>query len=448
MTSYTSEQNREALQAHAAPFGNTLLIGAGPAAIHTAVQLSRGWSSKLGLLNREGPHAAQLLQELEQAQQCVTSRMYGEQHQHLEGTVRLDHFYVGYQTIEAEESWETIVICTPCDSYRDVIRQLQLERLPFVHTIILLSPSFGSNLLVKSELPIHRSIDIISLSTYFAATKFDAACITTAYTKAMKKKVYAASNQSNSWSIQPFQLFITSLGIQCDIVTHPLEAESRSITMYVHPPLFINDFSLDQILRIEPSNKSMYKLYPEGPITSQVIHAMAELWREISRFLISCGCEPINLLQFMNDDNYPVRQESLSRYEIEHFVELEPIHQEYMLYVRYSSLLIDPFSSSDEQGKYFDFSAVPYKQIYQDACGRWMIPRIPLEDYKRLKALYGMAEFMKVQMPQTLQLIQLFEQRLQQFIAEKGASAIHPEMLIDSTIEDVNAIFSVWECAT
>ncbi|MCR8842700.1 opine metallophore biosynthesis dehydrogenase [Paenibacillus sp. SC116] len=449
MTRYTSDQNRSVSQAiRTTPFGDTLLIGAGPAAIHVAVQLSRGWSSKLGLLNREGPHAARLLHDLEKSQQCVSSRVHGEEYQHLEGTVRLHRFYAGYTSLEVDGSWKTIIICTPCDSYRDVIRQLQLERLPFVHTIVLLSPSFGSNLLVTSELPLVRSIDVISLSTYFAATKFDSASMTTSYTKAMKKKIYAASNQSSSWSIEPLQRFISGLGIQCDIVSNPLEAESRSITMYVHPPLFINEFSLDQILSHEPSKKSMYKLYPEGPITSQVIHVMVELWREISRFLISCGSKPINLLQFMNDDNYPVREENLSRYEIEHFVELEPIHQEYLLYIRYSSLLIDPFSSTDEQGKYFDFSAVPYKQVYQDECGRWLIPRIPFEDYKRLKVLSRMAELMDVNMPQTLQLIQLFEQRLQQFMAEKGASAIHPDMFNDRAMEEADVIYRAWECAT
>ncbi|TVX93191.1 opine metallophore biosynthesis dehydrogenase [Paenibacillus agilis] len=451
MTRYASDQNRKASQEICAtPFGDTLLIGAGPAAIHAAVQLSRGCSSKLGLLNREGPHAARLLQALEQSQQRISSRLQDEQLQHLEGTVQLDHFYAGYMGLEAHGSWETIIICTPCDSYRDVIRQLKLERLPFVNTIILLSPSLGSNLLVNSELPIDRGIDVISLSTYFAATKFDSVSITAAYTKAMKKKVYVASNQANSLSIEPLRQFISSMGIQCEKVSNPLEAESRSITMYVHSPLFINEFSLDQILSHsqEPSKKWMYKLYPEGPITSQVIHVMAELWREISRFLVKCGSKPINLLQFMNDDNYPVREESLSRYEIEHFAELEPIHQEYLLYIRYSSLLIDPFSSIDEKGKYFDFSAVPYKQVYQDGCGRWLIPRIPFEDYRRLKVLYGVAELMKVNMPQTLQLIRLFEQRLRQFIAEKGVSAIHPDMLNDTTSEDIDAIYRAWECTT
>ncbi|MBD8497365.1 opine metallophore biosynthesis dehydrogenase [Paenibacillus arenosi] len=438
----------EEQEIRSSPFGNTLLIGAGPAAIHVAVQLSHGWSDKLGMLNREGPHAVRLNDELHQSNHMITSRLQGERLQHLTGSVQLHHFYTGYNGIEVEGNWETIFLCTPCDSYREVIRSLKLDRMSTVSTIILLSPNFGSNLLVHSELPTDRNIDVISLSTYFAATKFDSTSITTVYTKAMKKKVYVGSSHSNSLSIIHLQRFISSLGVACEVVSNPIEAESRSITMYVHPPLFINEFSLDQILHPFPSKKFMYKLYPEGPITPQVIHIMAQLWREISRFLSSCRSEPINLLQFMNDDNYPVHEESLSRYEIEHFVELETTQQEYLLYIRYASLLIDPFSSADEEGKYFDFSAVPYKTVYQDEAGRWIIPRIPFEDYRRLKVIYGLAELMNVEMPQAGQLIQRFERRLEQFIVEKGMSAIHPEMCNDTTSEEIETIYTEWRRLT
>ena len=51
--------------------------------------------------------------------------------------------------------------------------------------------------------------------------------------------------------------------------------------------------------------------------------------------------------------------------DIEHFEILPDILQEYLLYVRYTAILIDPFSQPDENGHYFDFSAVPFKQVYK-----------------------------------------------------------------------------------
>ena len=52
--------------------------------------------------------------------------------------------------------------------------------------------------------------------------------------------------------------------------------------------------------------------------------------------------------------------------DIENFENLPAIHQEYLLYVRYTAILIDPFSNPDDQGAYFDFSAVPYKHVDTD----------------------------------------------------------------------------------
>ena len=49
---------------HIPTFGNTLIVGAGPAGIHVAVDVSRGWCDQLGLLNRPGVHTDKIKQEL------------------------------------------------------------------------------------------------------------------------------------------------------------------------------------------------------------------------------------------------------------------------------------------------------------------------------------------------------------------------------------------------
>ncbi|MGB8956812.1 MAG: opine metallophore biosynthesis dehydrogenase, partial [Tumebacillaceae bacterium] len=241
-----------------------------------------------------------------------------------------------------------------------------------------------------------------------------------------------ASNRPGSGFVEHVQRFIESRGVQCGVVDQPIEAESRSITTYVHAPLLLNEFSLQEIFKKTPSKKYIYKLYPEGPITQHVIRVYLRLWKEISKLVGACGGNPFNLLKFLNDDNYPVHEVTLSREDIETYMEQDSVKQEYLLYIRYSSILIDPFSEPDEQGRYFDFSAFPYKQVYKGKDGKWVIPRIPLEDYKRLKLLHALGQRLNVEMPETAGLIELFETKLHSFMEEEGPELFHSDLLADS----------------
>lgn len=427
---------------HIPPFGNTLIVGAGPAGIHVAVDVSRGWCDRLGLLNRPGAHTDKIKQELSQTENKILLEARVEKFKHLAAEATVTRFYEGFQGIE--DIWDTIFICTPSDSYTDLIDALQLSSLQAVKRIILLSPGIGSNLLVQSRLgDSNERIEVISFSTYYAATKFESATgsILTSSIKGLKRKVYVASSHTDSRFTYAVQTFFESIGVRCGVLRHPVEAESRSITTYVHPPFFLSEFSLNEIFAKSPSKKSMYKLYPEGPITQHAIRAMLNLWKEVSEFVRSFGAEPMNLLQFLNDDNYPVHEVTLSRDDIENFVEFDAVKQEYLLYIRYSSILIDPFSQPDANGNYFEFSRVPYKQVYQDKDGKWVIPRIPYEDYKRLKLFHGLAQKVNVSMPQTAELIALFEAKAQAFIAEKGRDNVHPDLLADKISAEVETIF-------
>src|SRR5690606_17700105 len=144
--------------------------------------------------------------------------------------------------------------------------------------------------------------------------------------------------------------------------------------------LFMNDFSLGVIFGQTALPKYVYKLFPEGPITATLISEMLCQWKEISALVRMLGAKPLNLLQFMVDDNYPIRPESIARNHIDDFAKLDPIHQQYLLYIRYASLLIDPYSEPDREGKYFDFSAVPLRSVFINHEGAWDIPRMPKED--------------------------------------------------------------------
>lgn len=426
-------------EAAAAPFGHTLLIGAGPAGIHAAVNWSSA-SVTIGLLNRKGEHAQKVKRLLEEASFQVNCSVLVSGREGLSGSARIHRYYEGYQ--ELEDIWETIVLCTPSDSYARVLAELRVERLRKVKHLILISPGIGSNAWVQSLLGIEgRRIEVVSFSTYYAASKFmNFQAPLTSVVKGIKRRIRIASARSEHSICPAIQGLIQTLGIACDIVESPIEAESYSITTYVHPPLFMNEFALNEIFSMTPSRKYMYKLYPEGPITPQVIRNMVLLWKEISQVLQLLGAPPINLLKFLNDDNYPVLEQSISRAEIENFPVLDLLRQEYLMYVRYSSLLIDPFSTPDEQGRYFDFSAVPFKQVSWNPHGYWQLPRVPHEDYCKLNVLYEMGQQLKVPMPQSHSLLMQYRNKLSAFMESEGSGEFQPGWGHDHMEEQITAV--------
>ena len=107
-------------------------------------------------------------------------------------------------------------------------------------------------------------------------------------------------------------------------------------------------FSLKAIFEGTDVPVYVYKLFPEGPITMTLIREMRLMWKEMMAILQAFRVPSVNLLQFMVKENYPVRPETLDEGDIEHFEILPDILQEYLLYVRYTAILIDPFSQPDE----------------------------------------------------------------------------------------------------
>lgn len=88
------------------------------------------------------------------------------------------------------------MLCVPADSYLDVVRGLPWERLGGVRTLLLVSAFIGANLLVRSALPAGCQATVLSLSSYYAATKvIDETQPLRALTKAVKRRVYLGSSR-------------------------------------------------------------------------------------------------------------------------------------------------------------------------------------------------------------------------------------------------------------
>ncbi|ANX11541.1 hypothetical protein ABE41_005935 [Fictibacillus arsenicus] len=413
-----------------------MIAGAGPAAIQTAVQLSRGFSKKIGFYNRTGTHADRFKEELKQNQYHISLTVQGSDTVY---STKIHHFFDSSDGLQDE--WDTLILSTPCFSYSDVMQSLRIVNLKRLKTIILISPNIGSNDLVRNYTN-KGIVDVISMSTYYAATKHSSSdSVTKAHTKTFKKRIYIASSKKDSYMLTVLKRFLNSLGVEGMMVDDPAEAECRNITTYVHPALFMNAFTLNEVFDLHTSGKKyMYKLYPEGPITQETIRTMVAVWKEVSRLVEHLGANPINLLQFLNDDNYPVPEECLSREDIEKYGDFEVTKQEYLLYVRYSSILIDPFSKPDEHGRYFEFSAVPFKPASREEDGRWKVPRIPFEDYQKLKVILGISQKLGVHMPKTEFLINCFEKECQKIENKLAMGESLLQKWEISSICDVNEI--------
>lgn len=391
---------------------HTLIVGAGPAAIQTAVAVSKSWKAEVSIVNRKGSYSKKVKSQLETSDHVITA--IAPNRPTLSGKVKITHFYDELASVE--NKFDSMIFCVPSYSYAAVLKTLRIEKLTRVQTIILVSPVVGSNELVREVVrKSPHNVEVISLSNYFAATKFVPDGDLVSFTKAVKKRIYLATNKEDSLHLKAMERLLEEAGIESVIKKNPIDVECRNITTYVHPPFFINSFSLNEIFSEKKSLKSLYKLYPEGPITQETIRGMVKLWKEISALVVELGGSPINLLQFLNDDNYPVHKETLSRSDLDGFEECEAVKQEYLLYIRYASILIDPFSQPDQNGAYFDFSKVPYQQISKTASGEWNVPRIPFEDYMNLKHLQRLGVERGIDLPEIVRLIQLFERKVDEW---------------------------------
>ncbi|MMZ54943.1 hypothetical protein D1872_167780 [compost metagenome] len=423
-------------------FKRVLILGTGPTSIQLAVMLKNHLNCCIGIVGRESVRSEPFFVALKQSNQRIRVDIQNEKHRQMEGECFIDHVYHGYGTITGE--WDTVILSVTTDAYIEVLKQINDQLLKQVRCMVLISPTFGSNSLILHYMnSIQSSAEIISFSTYLGDTRWMSGEPSNhVITTGVKKKVFIGSSNDESQNIEKLCALYERLGITLETMSCPIEAETRNISLYVHPPLFMNDFSLSVIFGESAVRKYVYKMFPEGPITQYLIRDMLAEWKEITNIIEKLNMTGVNLLQFMVDDNYPVRLESLSRHDIDNFIHLETIHQEYLLYIRYTSLLIDPFSEPDQGGKYFDFSAVPIRQMFVNREGYWDIPRMPKEDYYRIKIIQGIARYVDSSCPTIDKFIAAYERKI-----EDAAQALQGELLSDAFVvqnfeEDLKMICS------
>lgn len=421
-------------------FKRVLILGTGPTSIQLAVNVKKYLNCFVGIAGRESIRSEMFFEALNRNDHLIHVSVQNEKHRSVEGECFVDQAFYGYDTIEGD--WDTIIFSVPTDAYIEVIKKLSESLLSQVKCIVLISPTFGSNNLIGNFMSkLRLNTEIISFSTYYGDTRWiDDSPSNHVLTTAVKKKIYIGSAHFPSENVDKLCKLYDQLGIALEVMKSPMEAETRNISLYVHPPLFMNDFSLSAIFGDVETKKYVYKIYPEGPITQHLIRDMLSQWKEIMNILDKINIKNLNLLQFMTDDNYPVRLESLSRQDIKSFNHLEEIHQEYLLYIRYTSLLIDPFSEPDDAGRYFDFSAVPIRKIFVNKEGYLDIPRMPKEDYYRIKIIQGIAKYLEVNCPTIDKFIKTYESKIRKVAQSCRDELLSQAFVVESFEEDLNMI--------
>lgn len=421
-------------------FQRVLLLGTGPASIQLAVFLKKQFNCTVGIAGRESVRSEFFYEAVRQSNGFIGASIQNEKHRPLAGECFVDQVFKGYETIEGE--WDTLIVAVTTDAYVDVLKQMKNNFIKQVKYIILVSPTFGSNMLVSHYMKqLHADTEVISFSTYLGDTRWMTDQPSNhVITTGVKKKVYIGSTSSPSEHVDGLCRMYEQLGIALEVMPSALEAETRNISLYVHPPLFMNDFSLDAIFGASDTRKYVYKIYPEGPVTQYLIRDIRTLWNEMMTITDRLRIQGVNLLQFMTDDNYPVRLESLSRHDIENFNHLQDIHQEYLLYIRYTSLLIDPFSEPNPQGKYFDFSAVPFRKMFVNQDGALDIPRMPKEDFYRIKIIQGIARHLQVSCPTIDLFIETYEAKIQEVARTHPDQDLSDAFVVQTFNEDIRMI--------
>ncbi|EPJ9037498.1 opine metallophore biosynthesis dehydrogenase [Serratia ureilytica] len=425
----------------------TLILGAGPAAIQLAADIKTAGNARIGLYNRPSEKGRRLKQHLAHTPSLWLTGAGKAQRTQDDAQVTIDRYCDDLALVGGD--WRRLILAVPADQYHDVLRQVPWAALPQLRSLILLSPSIGSGLMAQSLLQEagQSHVEVISLSSYYADTKYqNAEQPYRAYTKAFKQRIYlaGAGARSDCAELDWLCSLLARHGIDAQRCDSLLAAERFSITNYVHPPLALAETTLQAIFQPQAPIQYLYKTHPEGPICPEAIADMLALSQDYQQLLNRFGIEAINLLRFLNDDNYPVPPRMVSRRWIDQFPQLTPTEQCYALFTRYTALLVDPYSEPDAQGRYYDFSAVRVARVFQDAQGRWHLPRVPQEDVRKLRVLVLLAQRLDVEMPAAQRLLARFQQALQHFVTRIGAEHCHRSLLDDTCDEQADIIYRQW----
>lgn len=409
-----------------------LVAGTGPVGVQLAHIANEYMKSSVSMVGRvTASSKSKIFYDAYQEEGQIDIHIQNEKHNSLSGQTKLKNLYKDYESVDGV--YDVLVMACTANAYREVLVYLPKRVIASLKCIILISPTFGSHIIVQQLMKdINLDVEVISFSTYLGDTRVpNTEKPNRVLTTGVKENVYIGSTFKESKVIEQIKAIFKNIGIQLTLVESPFIAESRNSSLYVHPALFMNEFSLNNIFYSNDIPVYVYKLFPEGPITMTLIREMRLMWQEVMNILKFLHLPTLNLLKFMVKENYPLRPETINEQDIERFENLPNIHQEYLLYVRYTGILIDPFSKPNDKGEYFDFSAVPFHFIYKNDEGVTQIPRMSSEDFYRTKIIQAIGKLLSIETP----MIDQFLNRYTSYVATYKAKNKSETFSLDFNIE-------------
>ncbi len=270
---------------------------------------------------------------------------------------------------------DTLYLCTPHTQFSQVI-----ECLPdgCYQRLVLLNSGLGCTEELKSQ----TKAECWTFSNFFGAAKIEGSRVVL---RALKKNVFLSRQASHCFGRK-----LRAIGVKVTPVELGLEAEIRNITLYSHAIFGLAPHTLEAVFSLTQTPRYLYKLFPEGPVERRRTLLYANFFNDVMRLCERLGVPGFNLLHFLHHDNYPVSHHFLSELEVQQFPNLSPTRQGDLLYARYTGLLVDPNSTPDSRGRYFDFSAVPVERA-ELKDGVLRLPRVVEEELYHLTLLRALA---------------------------------------------------------
>lgn len=418
-----------------------LVAGTGPVGVQLAHIANEYTKSLVSMVGRATASSkSKKFYDAYQEEGQIDIHIQNEKHNSLSGQTKLKNIYKDYESVE--DTYDVLVMACTANAYRDVLVSLPRKAISTLKCIILVSPTFGSHIIVRQLMEdINLNIEVISFSTYLGDTRVpNTEQPNHVLTTGVKENVYIGSTFEESKVINEIKGIFQKIDIQLTLVESPFIAESRNSSLYVHPALFMNEFALNTIFYGNDIPVYVYKLFPEGPITMTLIREMRLMWQEVMNILKSLNLPTLNLLKFMVKENYPLRLETMNEQDIERFETLTNIHQEYLLYVRYTGILIDPFSKPNDKGEYFDFSAVPFHFIYKNDEGVTQIPRMPSEDFYRTKIIQAIGRLSSIETPMIDQFLNRYVSYVSEYKAKNKSETFSHDFNIEHAQQDISLL--------
>ncbi len=211
----------------------TLIIGTGPVAIQLA-NLCHLTDKQINMVGRASTSlkSKSYFKRINAITTLVTTQ--NDAHKQMAGRFQINPLYADIQDVEG--IYDTIIMACTADAYHSTLAQLSTTTLEKVKRILLVSPTFGSQMIVEQYMAdFNKDIEVISFSTYLGDTRlYDVAQPNHVVTTGVKSKLYIGSNLGYSETIV-FKGVFEQFHIALTDMPTPLHAETRNSSLYVHP---------------------------------------------------------------------------------------------------------------------------------------------------------------------------------------------------------------------